>query len=127
MNAPTQQSEITPILGTSMGGGFYAGRINIAGTVYALIAAPKAEGEKDEIEYNADWRTSIEGAKSFNDGLVNTNAMADAGSDLAKWARGLTIGGRKVKFRLLFNTMGSWHPWCLLLQLHCWLRTRVRH
>lgn len=44
MNAPTSNTEITPIIGTSMGGGFYAGRIRIDGQLFALIVAPKAEG-----------------------------------------------------------------------------------
>jgi len=84
--------EITPLLGTSMGGGFYAGRVRIESTVYALIVAPKAEGEHK----GAIWIPShkdVPGAKSYDDGLDNTRAMADAGSKLATWAIDLRIGG----------------------------------
>lgn len=73
-------------------GGFYAGRILIAGTAYALIVAPKAEGERA----NSIWARSqkmVAGAVSYCDGLANTHAMAEAGSALAKWALGLRIGG----------------------------------
>nr|WP_294864387.1 DUF1566 domain-containing protein [uncultured Pseudogulbenkiania sp.] len=79
------------IIGTAFEGGFYAGRFRIGTQEYALIVAPKAEGEATGKwgEYGAD----IEGARSCFDGLANTQAMAAAGSDLAKWALGLNIGG----------------------------------
>ena len=85
-------AEIQPILGTSMGGGFYAGRIMIEGQAYALIVAPKAEGEKN----GSTWigrNKSVTGALSYVDGLANTCAMAEAGSKLALWAQELRIGG----------------------------------
>ena len=85
-------AEIPAIIGTSMGDGFYAGRFQLDGKVRALIVAPKAEGEQQDIVWNGTYK-SIEGAKSFNDGLANTIAMAEAGSKLAKWARDLRIGG----------------------------------
>lgn len=91
MNAPIQP-EIIPIIGTAMGGGFYAGRIRIDGQMYALIVAPKAGGEHEDAEWIDDYKT-VPGAMSFCDGLANTNAMAEAGSDLAKWARDLRIDG----------------------------------
>lgn len=78
------------IIGAALGGGFFAGRFKIGEDTYALIEAPKAEGEHDA----AVWHTSydrIEGAQSYNDGLANTKAMAEAGSEIAKWARGLRI------------------------------------
>lgn len=84
--------EITPILGTSMDGGFYAGRIQIGDQVFALIVAPKAEGQHDDIEWIDDYQ-AVPGAQSYNDGRANTTAMAEAGSDLAKWARDLRIAG----------------------------------
>ncbi len=85
-------AEITPIIGSAMGGGLYAGRIFIGDKPFSLIVAPKAEGEHKP----AIW---IQGSKevpcasSYNDGLANTQAMAEAGSKLAKWALGLEIGG----------------------------------
>ena len=85
-------AEIPTIIGTAMGGGFYAGRIRQDGKAFALIVSPKAEGEHEDAEWNDSYE-EIEVAKSYFDGLANTNAMVEAGSDLAKWARGLAIGG----------------------------------
>ena len=90
MNAPAS-SEITPILGTAMGGGFYADRIRIAGQLYALIVAPKAEGQI-RLPWINDYK-AVPGAMSYCDGLANTEAMAVEGSELARWAKGLTIAG----------------------------------
>lgn len=87
--------EIQPIIGTAMGGGFYAGRIRIGGTVFALIVAPRFEGEHADAVWNDDYRRDVPGAKSYCDGLANTKAMAEAGSKLAQWALGLRIGGNE--------------------------------
>lgn len=80
-----------PAIGAAFEGGFYAGRFQINGKQYALIVAPKAAGETSGKwgEYGAD----IEAARSCFDGHANTLAMAETGSDLAKWALGLNIGG----------------------------------
>ena len=83
--------EILPIIGTAMAGGFYAGRIRINEEVYALIVAPKADGEHKPTVWNKSLK-SIDGAKSYFDGLANTKTMAEAGSKLAKWALDLRIG-----------------------------------
>jgi hypothetical protein len=85
-------AEIPTIIGTAFAGGFYAGRIRIGDEVRAIIVAPKAEGELQEIAWNDNYK-SIDGAKSFNNGLANTLAMAGAGSVLGKWVRDLSIGG----------------------------------
>jgi hypothetical protein len=84
--------ETTPALpGTPCAGGFYVGRIHAAGADYALIVAPKAEGEHADAPWIHDYQ-DVPAALSFCDGLANTDAMAAAGSELAKWARGLRIG-----------------------------------
>jgi hypothetical protein len=88
----SSEQEITPIIGTAMGGGFYAGRIRIDGQLYALVVAPKAEGQHDDTVWGQYGR-DVPGAKSYYDGLANTNAMAEAGSKLAQWARSLRISG----------------------------------
>ena len=85
-------AEITPILGTPMDGGFYGGRILIEGKPFALIVAPKDQGEHPDAEWIED-EVDVPGALSYFDGLANTLAMAEAGSELAKWATGLAIGG----------------------------------
>lgn len=78
--------------GTTFGGGIYAGRFFIGGQAYALVLAPKGEGELDKTPWNSAMKR-ITGAESYCDGLANTEAMVKAGSALAKWTRGLTIGG----------------------------------
>ena len=85
-------AEITPIIGTAMGGGFYAGRVQIGEQVFALIVAQKTEGERDDVEWIDDYK-DVPDAKSYNDGLANTAAMVEAGSELANWARDLRIAG----------------------------------
>ncbi len=85
-------AEQQPIIGTAMEGGFYAGRIRIGDELFALIVAPKAEGEHEDAIWIDDYR-DVPGAKSYFDGLANTHEMAESGSDLAKWARDLRIGG----------------------------------
>lgn len=84
--------ETLPVIGTAMGAGFYAGRILIDGDPFALIVAPKADGEHKPTIWIPNYK-DVPGAKSYNDGLANTQAMAEAGSNLAKWALGLEIGG----------------------------------
>ena len=88
----TSIQEITPILGTSMGGGFYAGRIIIDDQPFALVVAPKAEGQHKPTIWIPDYK-EVPGALSYNDGLANTKAMAEAGSKLAQWAIDLRIAG----------------------------------
>jgi len=90
MNAPAS-SETTPILGTAMAGGFYGGRIRIDGQMFALIVAPKAEGQIDATIWIPNYK-AVPGALSYHDGLTNTNAMAEAGSELAQRIRALRIG-----------------------------------
>jgi hypothetical protein len=86
------KSEIPTVPGTPYQGGFYAGRINLNGLEYALIVASKDLGEHDPAPWN-DSLKSVSGALSYVDGFANTEAMVTAGSDLAKWARGLNIDG----------------------------------
>lgn len=83
---------IPTVLGTPYAGGFYMGRVFVGLIAYALIVAPKAEGEQDEIQWHKS-KKNVAGALSYFDGAANTQAMFDAGSAAAKWARGLTVGG----------------------------------
>ena len=86
------QTEIPTIPGTEFGGGFYAGRFFIGNEAYALIVAPKALGETEKMAWNNSYDT-VTGALSYADGLANTRAMAEAGSELAKKILDLRIGG----------------------------------
>ena len=78
-----------PAVGEAYGGGFFAGLIRIGSSTYGLIVAPKDGGE-----IVGEWgpRKAIDGALSFFDGHANTQAMADAGSDIALWVYSLKIG-----------------------------------
>ena len=88
---PLTESE-QPEIGDAMGDGYFAGQVRIDGQLFALIVAPKDDGDHDDIEWNSSY-DNIEGELSYDDGLSNTRAMAEAGSELAKWAMGLRIGG----------------------------------
>lgn len=79
-------------IGTGYGGGFYAGQFRIGNALFALFVAPKAEGEHPDTKWHKSVK-KVAGALSFCDGLANTAAMAEAGSELATWARGLRIAG----------------------------------
>ena len=89
--------EIQPIIGTAMGGGFYAGRILIDDKPFALIVSPKAEGEQKPSIWIPNYK-EVPGARSYNDGLANTRAMAEAGSKLAQRVLDLRI-----------NDEGEWY------------------
>ena len=89
-NMDTVTTEIPTIPGMPFAGGFFAGLINQADGIYAIIVAPKSEGEHPDAPWGKAKR--IADALSFFDGLANTEAMAAAGNKLAAWARGLRIG-----------------------------------
>ena len=79
-----------PAIGEAYGGGFFAGLIRSGSSTYGLIVAPKESGE-----IVGEWgpRKAIDGALSFFDGHANTQAMADAGSEIATQVRALDING----------------------------------
>ncbi|QIE84944.1 hypothetical protein [Pseudomonas nitroreducens] len=91
MNALTSIA-LPTVLGTPFEGGFYMGQFLLNAERYALIRAPKALGFHAPIHW-VNRGLLIPGADSFVDGLANTRAMAEAGSELAAWALGLSIGG----------------------------------
>ena len=78
--------------GAPLKGGFFVGRIRLGDAIYSIVVAPKADGDQAPTPWNKT-RKVVAGAQSFNDGLANTEAMASAGSALAKWARALRLGG----------------------------------
>ncbi|MDY7560177.1 hypothetical protein QN382_19045 [Pseudomonas sp. 10B1] len=87
-----------PAIGHPLDGGFYAGRVFFDGREHALIDAGR------EFQCDAQWwdrlgpRPSIKAAMSFEDGLMNTHAMAEAGSAIAQ----------KV-LRMVIRGTGCWH------------------
>jgi hypothetical protein len=79
-----------PAIGEPLDGGFFAGLIRSAGQIFALIVAPKAEGET-----TGEWgKYESISATSYDDGAANTDAMAAAGSPIATQVKSLVIAGR---------------------------------
>lgn len=78
-------------IGQAIEGGFYAGAIRVGADLFGIVVATKAEGTTKGV-----WLptyTDVPGARSTCDGFANTEAMAAAGSEIAKHVRGLTING----------------------------------
>jgi hypothetical protein len=92
MNAQVSTNPMAIAIGAALAGGFFAGLINIGGEQFGIVVAPKEDGERTNVKWS-DSYDDVEGARSLNDGFANTEAMLAAESDLAKWARGLRIGG----------------------------------
>jgi Protein of unknown function (DUF1566) len=86
-----KSSEVPTDAGAPFAGGIYAGRFFIDALQYALIVSPADTGELPATPRGNGKK--IAGAKSYNDGPTNTQAMAKAGSGLGKWARELRIDG----------------------------------
>jgi hypothetical protein len=81
-----------PVIGSALGGGFFAGQVNIAGTIYNLIIGPNSSA------YNGgkQWKTSntdSPGTYSVVDGASNTAAMNNASHPAAQFCTGVTAGG----------------------------------
>jgi hypothetical protein len=80
-------------LGNPLGGGFFGGEMSIEGERFALIVAPKAEGEKMELEYKLKDRGTADGTDSDDDGLANSERINDSNHPAAQFCRQLRIGG----------------------------------
>lgn len=77
--------------GTPFAGGYLVGIVDHAHQRYALIVSP-IEGELEGC-WHEQYRTDVPGAISCFDGHLNTIAMAEGGSNLAKAALALDING----------------------------------
>jgi hypothetical protein len=90
--AEQSAAQVPTVIGAPWQGGFYFGRIFVGLQAFALVVAPKADGELVDRQWHDD-EDEVEGAKSYFDGLANTEAMVAAGSELANDIRALRIGG----------------------------------
>ncbi|MCO6057348.1 DUF1566 domain-containing protein [Pseudomonas sp. MOB-449] len=90
MNAAAQVAPAVPAIGTAHGGGFVTGIIRENGQQYLVITAPAAFELKGKW---GEYGQEVEGANSYTDGRANTEAMAAAGSELAKQVLALAING----------------------------------
>jgi hypothetical protein len=81
------------VIGQAYGGGFYAGKINVSGTQYYLIVAPKASGENSSRTWGVYGTTT--GITSVINGPTNSASLAALGASYqaAVFAEDLTIGG----------------------------------
>jgi hypothetical protein len=91
-NLPLAKQEVPTVFGTPWEGGFFAGIITFNGDVFAQVVAPKADGDLGPAIWHPDYKL-ITGADSFFDGLSNTKAMAEAGSEIAQQVLDLRISG----------------------------------
>jgi hypothetical protein len=80
-------------IGAAYGGGFFAGQINVSGTKYNLVVAPKATGESLSSTWGVYGTTT--GVTSVIDGPTNSASLAALGASYqaATFCEGLTIGG----------------------------------
>jgi hypothetical protein len=80
-------------IGAAYGGGFFAGQINVSGTKYNLVVAPKASGENSSSTWGVYGTTT--GIASVINGPTNSAALAALGASYqaAVFCEGLTIGG----------------------------------
>jgi len=95
VNAENPSTLVPAEYGVPFEGGFYGGKIQSHGgrKIFAIVWAPKALGETKAI-----WLPSykdVPNACSCFHSMDNTVAMAEAGSPLTHWARGLEIAGHK--------------------------------
>jgi len=78
-------------IGDAYGGGYFAGQINVSGTKYNLVVAPKASGESSKA-----WGVyGVRVNNSIIDGPTNSANLAALGAayQAAIFCEGLTIGG----------------------------------
>jgi len=84
---------VFPNIGAPYGGGFIGGKINVSGTQYYLIVAPKASGENSSRTWGVYGVTTSQ--TSVIDGSTNSAVEAALGASYqaATFCEGLTIGG----------------------------------
>ena len=94
MNADQSTIIVPADLGSPFEGGFYGGKIASHGgrKIFAVVWAPKALGEAANMVWLPSYKGVPNAASCFHS-MDNTVAMAEAGSPLAQWARGLNIEG----------------------------------
>jgi hypothetical protein len=91
MNSDKPTILVPETIGAPFEGGFYGGKIRIGLAIFAIVWAPKANGE-----ITGKWLdsyTDVPGATSCFDSMANTKAMAESGSAIAQTALSVTING----------------------------------
>ena len=84
-----------PVIGSALGGGYFAGQISTAGNGIAthnLIIGPVASAQNASKQWKTS-NTSTTGTSSVIDGPTNSSNMNNASHPAAEFCEGLTIGG----------------------------------
>jgi len=84
-----------PVVGSALGGGFFAGQISTAGNGtadYNLVIGPKASAQNGAKQWKT-VDTSTTGTSSVIDGPTNSSNMNNVLHPAALFCEGLTIGG----------------------------------
>lgn len=91
---PNQYNWPVANIGDAYGGGYFGGQINISGTKYNLVVAPKSTGESSVTIVWGPTGSSITGAESVIDGPANTATLVALGSSYtaAKFCNDLNAG-----------------------------------
>lgn len=85
----------TPIIGSALGGGFFAGQISTAGNGiadYNLVVGPVSSAQNSSKQFKTS-NTTTAGTSSVIDGPTNSSNMNNASHPAAQFCEGLTIGG----------------------------------
>ncbi|MHA7918257.1 Lcl C-terminal domain-containing protein [Alloalcanivorax xenomutans] len=93
MNTAQSFTATDLVIGMAIEGGFFSGIIQLPTGLHGLVMSPAA-GDLDESPWGESGQL-IEGATSCFDGMTNTQAMAESGSDLAQRILALDISGLK--------------------------------
>jgi hypothetical protein len=82
-----------PTIGSAYGGGFFAGQINVSGTIYNLVVADKTVGETFGLTWGA-YAVTV-GTSSVINGPTNTSTLAALGPpyNAAIFCQDLVTGG----------------------------------
>lgn len=91
MNSDKPTILVPETMGAPFEGGFYGGQIRIGNGIFAVAWASKAAGEVKGIWLPS--RMQLPNAASCFNSMANTEAMAEAGSAIAKKALSVTING----------------------------------
>ena len=85
--------ETPPVIGQLYKGGYYFGDINVNGTVYQLIMAPRPEGFTIAQYSTSATLGTADAPTSVVDGWSNTNSNVTAARPANQWVRSLNING----------------------------------
>ena len=81
-----------PVVGSVLGGGFFAGQVNIGGIIYNLIIGPNSSAYHGSKQWKTA-NTDSPGTYSVVDGASNTASMNNASHPAALFCTGVTAGG----------------------------------